>query len=111
MAKKIIDNEIIQFVGLKDLEPMEQETVQRLTTEYYEKIKRDFNNITDLVVHIKTHGKGGERKKFSIHIRAIAPTVMIETDKSHDFDLARAVHKAFEDVRTQIHHKLHTDIN
>ena len=53
-----MEEEIIQFIGVKDLEPMEQEEVQRLTTESYPKIKRALKNITSLKVHVKTYKKG-----------------------------------------------------
>ena len=106
-----MEQEIIQFIGLKELEPMEQETVQRLTTENYQKIKRDLKNITSLKVHIKTYKKEGEQKKFSIHLMAAFPGKAIESNMSHDFELPRALHKAFNDIREQIHHKLHTDTN
>ena len=105
--KEITDNEVIQFVGIRDLDPMEQEVVHRLTTEYYSRIKRQLKNITDLVVHIKCMKKEGDRKKFSMHIRAIAPTGMVEADKASDFDLSRALHKGFEDVMQLIKHKFH----
>ena len=103
--------EVIQFIGVSDLEPMEQETVNRLTTESYEKIKRDMKNITNMVVHVKLHEKEGSRKKYSIHVRAICPTGTLESCKAHDFELPRALHKAFNDIREQIKHKFHSDTN
>ena len=112
MAKEIPKfgvHEIIQFIGVKDLEPMEQETVQRLSTENYEKIKRDLKNITSLKVHVKLHKKEGERKKYSIRLLAEFPGRAIESKRAHDYELPRALHKAFNDIRTQIHHKMHTD--
>lgn len=109
MAKEIPENEIIQFIGLKELEPMEQETVQRLATENYEKVKRALNNTTSLKIHIKTYKKQGEQKKFSIHILAAFPGRTIESTKAHDFELPRALHKAFNDIKEQIKHKFHSD--
>jgi len=106
-----MEEEIIQFIGVKDLEPMEQEEVQRLTTESYPKIKRALKNITSLKVHVKTYKKEGEQKKFSLHVQAIYPGGTVESNKVHDFELARAIHKAFNDITEQIHHKLHTDTN
>ena len=111
MAKEIPDQEIIQFIGVHDLEPMEQETVQTLTTENYPKIKRALKNITNLKVHVKTYKKEGEQKKFSLHVQAIYPGGTIESNRAHDFELPRAIHKAFNDITEQIHHKLHTDTN
>jgi ribosome-associated translation inhibitor RaiA len=112
MTDKIIPkfgtHEMIQFVGVSELAPEEQALVSKLSTEQYEKIKRLIPNIEQMVVHIKHYEKEGEKKKFSLHIRVKAPTqAVIESCKSHDFDLARALHKAFDDVRTQIEHRFH----
>ena len=52
-----------QFVGLRDLSPEDQEIVQRLSTEYYEKIRRDLPTVLGLTVHIKCYEKEGKRKQ------------------------------------------------
>jgi len=104
-----MEQEIIQFIGVSDLEPMEQDTVQTLTTENYPKIKRAIKNITSLKVHVKTYKKEGEQKKYSLHVQAIYPGGTIESTKAHDFELPRAIHKAFNDIKEQINHKLKTD--
>lgn len=102
-------HEVIQFVGVNELSPEEQTLVSSLSTDHYNKIKRELHNITSLVVHVKTYEKEGHRKKFSLHVRCIAPTRIFESCKSHDWDLARALHKAFEDIRREIGHALHND--
>ncbi len=109
MAKEIPNQEIIQFIGVHELEPMEQEAVQRLTTESYAKIKRDLKNITSLKVHVKVYKKEGEQKKFSLHVQAIFPGGTIESNRAHDFELARAIHKAFNDIKERVNHKFHSD--
>jgi len=109
MAKKYPENEIIQFVGVHDLEPMEQETVQTLATENYQKIKRQLKNLTDMKVHVKTYKKEGDKKKYSIHILIAYPGKVIESCRAHDFELPRALHKAFNDVKEQINHTFHSD--
>ena len=53
--------EQIQFVGVSKLPPEEQQIVNDLATEYYEKIKRSVKNLTSLVVHIKEYSKTGNR--------------------------------------------------
>jgi prephenate dehydrogenase len=112
MAKivpKFGTHEMIQFVGVNELAPEEQELVSRLSTESYEKFTRILKNIEQMVVHIKTYENEGQKKKFALHVRVKAPTsAIIESCKSHDFDLARALHKAFDDIRVQIEHKFHT---
>lgn len=107
--KPITESDMIQFVGLKDLEPMEQELVQRISTENFEKIKRMLSNITKLKIQIKTHKKQGKRKKYSIHLQARVPGGPLDVDKSQDYDLARAIHKGFADIKGMIEHRIHLE--
>ena len=108
MAKEVPEG-IIQFVGVSDLSPEEQETVQELTTKAYERIIIMLQNLTDLVVHVKTYENEGEKKKYALHVRCSAPTVLFESKKGFDWELPRALHKAFNDIEQQINHRLHTD--
>jgi len=104
--------ETIQFVGVKELSPEEQGVVQSLSTDYFAKIKREINNVTDLVVHIKTADKGGERdkrKRYTLVVRAVFPGFVIEAKDSDDYELPKALHKSFGEIISQIHHKLRTD--
>jgi ribosome-associated translation inhibitor RaiA len=112
MADKVVPkfgtHEIIQFIGVSELQPEEQVLVSHLSTEHYEKLSRMVKNIENMTVHIKRYDKDGSKPKFSLHIRIKIPsTAVIESCKSHDFDLARALHNAFDDLRTQIEHKFH----
>ncbi len=112
MAKivpKFGTHELIQFIGVNELNAEEQALVSKLSTENFEKFTRLLKNIEQMVVHIKSYEQEGRKKKFSLHVRLKAPTMaVIESCKSHDFDLARALHKAFDDIRAQIEHKFHT---
>ncbi|MBN2112135.1 hypothetical protein JW707_03485 [Candidatus Woesearchaeota archaeon] len=98
--------EVIQFIGVKDLSDEEQATVNMLSTEYYGKIKRSLKNLTSLAVQVKTYQKEGAKKKYSVNVRVIAPTHIIEADKASDWDLARTMHKAFKNIEHEIEHKL-----
>ena len=97
-------DEIIQFIGLKDLEPVDQEMLRKIIFEQYPKIKRKLHNMTSLVVHIKSYGKGGARAKYSFHMRALAPTHLFESSNASAWDLATCVHKSFDDLDHQIEH-------
>jgi hypothetical protein len=120
MAKKDVpkfgNHEIIQFVGVHDLEPSEQDSVQLLTTEYFEKIKRELHNLTNLVVHVQTEGvkkgrdKEDKRKRYSLHVRSVSPGFVFESSKNDDYELPRALHKSFEEILSQIQHRLRTDV-
>ncbi len=104
-----MEKEIIQFIGVNQLEPEEQQTVNDLATEYYGKLKRTIKNLSSLVVHVKTYAKEGKRKKFSIHTRLISSTHIFESTKTADWDLARTLHKSFKDLENEIKNRLHTD--
>ena len=101
--------EPIQIVGIKELDDKERSTVNKLANRYYEKIIRDINNEGSITIVIKTHGKGGKQRKYGVHIKLSAPTRIFESTKAIDWDLARTMHKAFNDMEKQIQHHLHTD--
>lgn len=107
--KPIPNTDLLQFAGLKELEPMEQELVQRISTENFEKIKRMLHNITQIKVQIKTYEHGGKKKKYSIHLQARAPGGPLDVDKAQDYDLARAIHKGFADLKGLIEHRRHLE--
>jgi hypothetical protein len=115
MPKAVNVNESIQFVGLHDLLPEEQEEANRLATQAYLKIKRDLQESTSLIVHIKrykkTAGEDEKRQKYSVHVKVIAATRMpLVSSMAHDWELPRAIHKAFDDIKAQLIHHFHTDV-
>jgi len=102
----------IQFIGVSELNAEEQEIVSSITTEYFEKLKRSLHNDTNLVVHVKTHNVEGNRKKYSMHIRAMLPTKQqFDSTNQDDWELPAVLHKAFESIQNQIKHKLHNDVS
>ena len=103
-------DEIIRFVGVNELSAGEQEIIKKLTTENYLKIKRDLQDITNLVVHVKFYAGEGSRKKYSMHVRVAASKHNFESTNADDWEIHTALHKAFEEIKSQIHHKLHTDV-
>ena len=101
--------EIIQFIGLKELSLEEQELLKEITERESAKIKRQINNLTSLIVQVKKYAKSGSKPKYAFHIRLIAPTKTIESCKAHDWDFARALRKALHDLSCQIEHTFKTD--
>ena len=101
--------EPIQIVGIKDLDDMEIDSVNRLANRYYGKIQREIQNVTSLVIHIKAHDKQGRQKNYSVHVKAIAPTKIFASTKSIDWNLEKALHGSFRDIIRQMQHRLHTD--
>lgn len=103
--------EPIQIVGISELDSAEKNIVNDLANLYYGKIQRALHNLTSMVVHVKVYEKGGSKRKFSIHIRAIAPTRIFQSTKASDWDLARTLHKAFKDLENQIRHVFKDDVS
>ncbi|MBD3318991.1 hypothetical protein GF342_03720 [Candidatus Woesearchaeota archaeon] len=99
----------IQFVGVSALDPEEQNVVNTLSTEYFEKLKHAVKNTVALIVHVKRYEKEGTQQKYSLHIHLSCPSRDFETDKHHDFDLSRACHAAFRALLKEVHHSFHTD--
>ena len=101
--------EPIQIIGIKDLDEMEVESVNRLANRYFGKIQRQIKKINSLAVHIKSYDKEGRQKKYSVHVKVIAPTKIFVSTKNHDWDLNKALHESFRDVIREMQHRLHTD--
>ena len=101
--------EPIQIIGIKDLDEMEIESVNRLANRYYGKIQREIKNITSLTVHIKGYEKEGRQKKYSVHVKVIAPARIFASTKTFDWNLEKALHGSFKDVIRELQHRLHTD--
>lgn len=111
-------SEGIQYIGAKGLTPAERSTLDKLSTENHNKIRRMLKNMTSLVVHIKlyeTAGKGRQeagskkRRKYGVHVRALAPTRMFASTRAHDWDLAKALHKSFNELHNRISKSMRSD--
>jgi|TARA_Y100000310_G_scaffold344951_1_gene460723 hypothetical protein len=101
--------EPLQIIGIKGLDEMEIEAVNRVSNRYYGKIQRQIKKINSLAVHIKSYEKEGSQKKYSIHVKLIAPARIFVSTKAFDWDLERTLHKSFRDIIRQLKHSLHTD--
>lgn len=108
----------IQYIGIKELTPVERAKLDKLSSEYYPKIQRILRNMISLVVHVKIYqnaGKGkiespeSKRRKFGVHVRAIAPTRIFASTKAHDWDLVTALHKSFREIGNIVKKGVHAD--
>lgn len=93
----------IEFVGHKALNDKEKAELVRLSEEYAGKISR-IAGISKIIVHIKTYAAKDEKKrrKYSIHCKVQMPGQLFEGCKAHDWDIATALHKSFNDVIKQV---------
>ena len=107
-----IATDIVQFKGLSTLDDKERAILDKLAPEYYEKIKGYFlKNLVQMEIHFKAYNEEGKKRKFSINIKAVAPTrKTYVSNKASDWDFARTLHKAFKDLETQIKKSLKVDI-
>jgi len=108
MVKK---EDVIKFtiIGLNEthIDDYEKEYIHNLCKKNSEKVSRTMANVYDIIIHIKEYKKSNSSKgKYSVHVKIIAPTKIIATDHSSDWDLARAIHKAFSDIMHRIEHKI-----
>ena len=101
--------EPIQIIGIKDLDEMEIEAVNRLANRYFPKIQSGIKKINSVAIHIKSYEKEGAQRKYSVHIKVIAPARIFASTKAFGWDLDRVLHKSFNDVIREMQHSLHTD--
>jgi hypothetical protein len=106
-GEEIVKREVIQFVGLNELDEFAKDKVKVLCTSYHDKLKRLTHNITSLKIHIKQHSNDGGRINYFVNIKAIAPTKIFEVDKD-EWDIALVMHKAFKALYNEIEHHLNS---
>lgn len=97
------------MVGIRELDDMEVDAINRIANKYYTKIQRGLGNELSLVIHMKEYRKGGKYWMYSVHVRAIAPTRIFASTKGHDRHINTAIRMAFDDITHQMRHRLHTD--
>ena len=106
-GEEIREKEIIQFIGLNELDELAQSKVNELCTSYHDKIKRLIHNVTSFKIHIKQHSNDGGRINYSVNIKAIAPTKIFEVEKD-EWDIALVMHKSFRALYNEIEHHLNS---
>lgn len=97
----------IEYVGLKEFDDKEKAVIVKISEEYYPKIERKLHNELKIKVHVKTYDKTGDRKKYSIHIKALAPTKELDSNKHDDWNLEVAMHAGFKALIKEIEHRFH----
>jgi hypothetical protein len=97
--------ETIQFVGLSELEQLEQDKINSLVTKYLEKIRRLIYNISLIHIHIKQYKKKETNSKYVLVVKVSIPKKTFEAEKS-DWDLPKATHLCFEALINEIQHYL-----
>ncbi|MBS3113408.1 hypothetical protein J4418_04975 [Candidatus Woesearchaeota archaeon] len=101
--------EVIQYIGMDDLDEDQKRLLEKISEEYYDKIKRRLHNETSLSIHLKCYNKTGSRCKYSIHAKAVAPTRIFVSTKVAEWDFAKALHMALKDLESIIQKDLKQD--
>ena len=100
--------EKIEVKGIENLNEDEKRILNKLSTEYYEKIKRELKNEVSLKIRLKEYKKDNEKKrrKYSINLIVAAPTRVIEASYA-DWELAKTLHVVFEKAINEIEKRFH----
>ena len=98
--------ERIQIIGVNELDNDEREMVEKLAGEYYGKIERIIKKVEYVSVHVKKRDKTGERKRYELKVKVVAPLPKIES-AANEWDIATALHVAFKEILRILEHRLH----
>ena len=101
--------EPIQIVGIKDLDDMEIDAINRIANRYYPKIERSLKGEIGVTIHVKSIHKQGTQKKYDIHVKARAPKETFVSTKGIDWDINKALRMSFEDILHRIEHTSHEE--
>jgi hypothetical protein len=102
-----IEKKNVQFIGLNELDPDDQEKIKEVIFNKYPFIEREIKRINFIKVHFKIYKADG-RKKYSIHMLIDSPNGIIVSDHVYEpaeWDPLAGVHMLIEKARTQIRHK------
>ena len=92
----------IQYKDTSILNKSELTTLKTISEEYSEKLK-SYIPVKEVVIDVKTHHKGGKRKRYTISIHVSDDRVF--NTKVEDWDFSRAVYKAFKKIIHEAEHK------
>jgi ribosome-associated translation inhibitor RaiA len=101
----------INYSGVDKLDTFEEATLKKLSEKHYEKVLRDLNKYQDinleseLKINIKRINTEGKQKNYLISANIKSNAKNFNAEES-DWDLSKAIHKLFENLGNQVHHKL-----
>jgi hypothetical protein len=95
--------DLIQFVGLNDLQESSQHIVKNLSEKYIFKIRNNIRKATSIKVHIKQKKKSDHLSFYTALIQVIVPHKVHEIEKE-DRDLTILVRKSFQALTNEVNH-------
>ncbi|MBL7100601.1 MAG: hypothetical protein ISS23_01460 [Nanoarchaeota archaeon] len=99
----------ITYKGLKKLDSFDITKIQTLVNNYFPKIQRHFSNAT-LTVDIKKAAIKGKRARYTIILRISAPAKININGEHTDWELQRAIHRAFDNLLNSANHKYKDEV-
>ena len=93
----------ITILRFDELSSVEQGITRQLAARLYSRVEH-YAQDPLLIVEVKKQEKDGKVVKYAVHSRVRAPTI-IASVRQADWDLARALHKTFENLLNELEHK------
>ncbi len=93
----------VQFIGIRNLKPFQEEFFKSKINSFYSKILKDyFNNVRYFAAEIKLHEKkAAGRQKHSIHLRLALPNKTFSSEYA-GFDLDTPLSKAIKALESEL---------
>ncbi len=112
MQTRIVPDNNIRFVGFSevDMDKLTRTWVEKICSYYSEKLRHLVKNKFEVIVHIKEYDRPGKAHKYSIHLNVNFPGRPAVSCNSQDWDLRRAMHKAFNDVHGNLQHRFRQNV-
>jgi len=93
----------IQFIGLKILDEEELSILNRIVKDEKGKLEIEVPD-SKLIIQVKKYNKEGKRSKYSLQAKLNNPNTRFAA-QSDEWELSKAVHKVFDKLGTEIHHR------
>lgn len=111
MSKIKVERNNVFFVGLKQLDKTDAESIKDLIYEKWPSIEREIKANAKLKITFKTYKHGG-RDKFSVHMLLDYPGKPIIAEKVYEpvrWDVVAITHKLLEKIKKEVIKKFRTD--
>ena len=90
------------YRGLKKWTLAEEQTIRKITTQYYDKIQERFDENSTLNVEVKKYSKTGKEHKYAISTRLISDNKIVARAKYADFELNKALRKVLKAIQIEL---------
>lgn len=97
----------IEYVRVKELEVDEKLILSGITEKFASKLDRETKNAY-LIVNVKKQSKPDGRPRYEVNVRVDSHSV-IAGAVANDYDLRKALHKAYEKLFSEVKHKFKTE--